>query len=112
MGTVMGAFLVSGLLHVAGLWGMGRGTEFWSVAGYFLMMGVGIILERLWWQVTGRKVGGTKGNVWAFGWVVVWGNLVVDAWARKGLMGSVFFKQGGRPVNVVLRLLGLEEYVI
>ena len=56
-------------------------------------------------------MGGIKGNMWAFGWVVVWGNFVVDAWARKGLMGSVFFTEGVRPVNVALRLLGLGEYV-
>ncbi|KAJ2913634.1 hypothetical protein MD484_g6774, partial [Candolleomyces efflorescens] len=104
VGSVMGAFLVSGLLHVAGLWGMGRGTEFWSVAGYFLMMGVGVVLEGVWKAVTGKRVGGVLGNVWAFGWVVVWGNWMVDAWARKGLMGSMFFGEGSRPVDLVFAL--------
>lgn len=71
----MGAFLISGLLHVAGLWGMGRGTEFWSVAEYFLMMGVGIILEGFYRNVTGVRVGGLPATLWTLVWVVVWGNL-------------------------------------
>jgi len=99
LGTVMGAFLISGLFHVAGLWGMGRGTEFWTIAGYFLVMGVGIILERLWKKATGHRVGGVIGNVWVLAWVIGWGNMLVDAWARKGLVGSVFFTQDTRPMN-------------
>ena len=49
-------------------------------------------------------MGGIKGNMWAFGWVVVWGNWMVDAWARKGLMGSMFFGEGSRPVDLVFAL--------
>jgi len=105
MGTVMGAFLISGILHVTGLWGMGRGTEFWTVAGYFLVNGVGLILERLWKQLTGRRVQGVWGNVWTMIWVVGWGVFLVDAWARKGLVGSVFFTQDTRPMNIVIRHL-------
>ncbi|KAF5326086.1 hypothetical protein D9611_000117 [Ephemerocybe angulata] len=105
MGTVLGAFLISGLLHVAGLWGMGRGTEFWTVAGYFLMMGVGIVLERVWRNATGHKVGGALGWVWTMLWVVCWGNFMVDAWARKGLIGSVFFPDESRPMYRIERIV-------
>jgi len=105
LGTVMGAFFISGILHVAGLWGMGRGTEFWAVGGYFLMMGVGVILERVWKQMTGYRVKGWIGRVWTLFWVGFWGIFLVDAWAAKGLIGSVFFAEKYRPMNHIARLV-------
>lgn len=105
---VMGAFSVSGFLHYAGLWGMGRGTEFYA-AGFFLMMGVGIILERVYQCATGRKVGQWMGWMWTGAWVVGWGHILVDAWARRGLIDSVFLPEGWRPgkwvVDKVLELI-------
>ncbi|QRV81937.1 membrane bound O-acyl transferase family protein [Ceratobasidium sp. AG-Ba] len=47
IGYVMGAFLVSGLVHDLGMWGMGQGTDFRRVTGYFLIQGVGVIVERV-----------------------------------------------------------------
>lgn len=114
MGTVLGAFIISGLLHVAGLWGMGRGTELWGAGGYFLMMGVGVIIERGWagamTKTTGRRVRvrGWIGWVWTMAWVVFWGNWLVDSWARKGLVGSAFFPEGQRPVQTLGGLMGLK----
>ncbi|CEL63248.1 TRI7-like toxin biosynthesis protein [Rhizoctonia solani AG-1 IB] len=47
VGGVMGVFLVSGLLHDFGMWGMGQGMDFRRVTGYFLIQGVGLIIENL-----------------------------------------------------------------
>ncbi|TFK28200.1 hypothetical protein FA15DRAFT_634495 [Coprinopsis marcescibilis] len=101
-GIVAGAFLVSAVLHVFGLWGMGRGTEFWSVGGFFLLMGFGIVLEHVYKAATGKRVGGYAGHMWTIIWVVGWGNLLIDAWFRKGLAGSVFFPAGWRPTEIIL----------
>jgi hypothetical protein len=96
------AFFLSSLLHVAGLWGMGRGTGFFSVTTFFLMNGVGIILERTWARVTGYKVGGPLGWVWTLIWLVGWGNLLVDVWTRTGIIASFSHPDGMRPMDLIL----------
>ncbi|CAE6438225.1 unnamed protein product [Rhizoctonia solani] len=45
IGGVMGVFLMSGLLHDFGMWGMGQGMDFRRVTGYFLVQGIGLIVE-------------------------------------------------------------------
>lgn len=86
----MGAFFWSGLLHDWGMWGMGHGTEFSHVGGFFLMMGVGCIMEALFKMATGVKVDGWVGWVWTMSWMVGWGIPMLDAWARRGLVASKF----------------------
>jgi hypothetical protein len=85
---VLGAFCLSGILHDWGMWAMGRGSYFGSVGGFFLMMSFGCILEDLFRRVSGRKVQGWWGWLWTMTWMVGWGNWLVDAWARTGLLGS------------------------
>jgi len=93
----MGAFAVSGVLHDLGMWGLGRGTEFSTVGGFFLFMGVGAALERGFKQVTGRRVGGIWGWAWTMVWTIGWGTLMLDAWARRGMIAADFFPDGLRP---------------
>ncbi|KAG8680924.1 hypothetical protein FRC09_017872, partial [Ceratobasidium sp. 395] len=45
IGSVLGVFLMSGLLHDFGMWGMGQGMDFRRVTGYFLIQGAGLIIE-------------------------------------------------------------------
>jgi len=109
VGAVFGAFLVSGILHSVGLWGMGRGTDPIRVIGFFLMMAVGIVLESLFKHFTNRKVGGIVGWMWSAFWIIGWGNLLVEAWLRKGLPSSVFLPDQWRPS---LRLLALAKAML
>jgi len=69
------------------MWAMGRGSDFKNVGGFFLMMGVGCILEALFNKASGAKVHGWFGWLWTTVWIVGWGNFLVDAWARRGLLG-------------------------
>ena len=62
-GALVGAFAVSGMMYDLGMWGLGQGTEFRSVGGFFVLMGVGA-LEHGLKEVTGRRVGGLLGWVW------------------------------------------------
>jgi len=101
VGGVMGAFIWSAILHDLGLWGMGKGTEFWSVGLFFLMNGVGCIIEALFQNATGLKVGGWAGWLWTMGWLAGWGNLMVDAFARRGLLGSKFVPEGYMPSQIL-----------
>ena len=105
IGKVMGAFLVSGLLHNMGLWGMGRGTDFWNVGGFFLMMGVGILLEEVWKKVWGTKVGGWAGWAWTMVWTLGWSNILIDAWLQRGLAGGIFFPPSRRPSKLMVEFI-------
>ncbi|KAH9997355.1 hypothetical protein BJV77DRAFT_1059170 [Russula vinacea] len=80
-GALVGAFAVSGVMHDVGMWGLGRGTEFRTVFR----------------RVTGRRVGGLWGWAWTMVWTVGWGSLMIDAWARRGMIASDFFPYGLRP---------------
>lgn len=85
-GAVLGAFAVSEALHDLGMWGLGGDVPF---TGFFLMMGVGMLLEEAWARTMGVKVGGWAGRVWTMAWVVGWGTLLVDAWLRRGVIGEI-----------------------
>ena len=100
-GGVIGAFLTSGIIHDFGLWGMGRGSDFQRVGGFFLMMGAGVILEHGWKTATGHRVGGFAGWVWTIGWTLFWAHMLVDAWALRGLVGSQFMPDKWRPSTMV-----------
>ncbi|KAF8638250.1 hypothetical protein AX17_002272 [Amanita inopinata Kibby_2008] len=104
---VLGAFLVSSMLHDFGLWGMGKGTDFMPIYTFFMMMGVGIVLEYVWKDVTGYRVGGVLGKAWLAVWLVGWSNFLIDAYCRKGLIASVFFPDGYRPTQILQRLIRL-----
>ena len=104
IGRVLGAFFVSGLLHAFGLWGLGQGGEFLKVIGFFMIMALGILLENSWKFFTGSRVDGFFGRVWTFVWLVGWGNILVDAWTTKGLIGSIFFPDRFRPSTYILSM--------
>lgn len=103
-GGVLGAFLVSGVLHYVGLWGMGRGSDM-RLIFHFLLMGVGVVLEGLWRRVSGKRVHGWLGRIFAWTWTLTVGHLMADPWCRAGLMGSVFIPQAARPSVSLHRLV-------
>ncbi|KAI0267189.1 hypothetical protein BGY98DRAFT_1084902 [Russula aff. rugulosa BPL654] len=104
-GAVVGAFAVSGVLHNLGMWGLGRGTEFSTIGGFFLLMGVGATLEYGFKQATGRRVGGLWGWAWTMVWTISWGTLMIDAWARRGMIAADFFPDRLRPGKLLVNAL-------
>ncbi|KAH9958220.1 hypothetical protein BC827DRAFT_1136615 [Russula dissimulans] len=96
-GALFGAFAVSAVVHDFGIWGLGRGSEFRTAGGFFILMGVGAALEHGFKGLTGRRVCGLWGWAWTMAWTLGWGTLMVDAWARRGLIACDFFPDGLRP---------------
>lgn len=89
-GAVMGAFILSSIFHDWSMYGLGRGTEFRTVGMFFVMMGVGVLMEGVWENWLGMgKVRGWKGWAWTMVWTVGWGMGLVDAWVRKGLVTTL-----------------------
>jgi hypothetical protein len=61
LGGLLGAFLVPGIVHDIELRSLGQGSSV-GIIGFWVMNGVGVVLERIWTKTTGRRV--------APGWVV------------------------------------------
>ncbi|KAF4614240.1 hypothetical protein D9613_007731 [Agrocybe pediades] len=97
IGAVFGTFFASGVFHAIGLWGMGRGTDFVRITGFFLMMAVGITLEFAFKYVMGRRVGGILGWIWSALWIIGWGNMLVEAWLSRGMAGTILLPDRWRP---------------
>ena len=76
--------MVSGVVHDIKLRAIGRGGNSVAIIGFWVMNGVGVVLERIWTKTTGRRVGGVRGWTWTFGWLSLWGILVADEWAKVG----------------------------
>jgi Membrane bound O-acyl transferase family len=107
-GAVMGAFALSAVLHHIVLWSVGNGTEFVTAGGFFLLMGVGVIMEGAFTKATGSKVRGWLGWSWMMIWTTLWGTLMIDGWARHGLVATDYFPNGPRPGKpIVDALLGM-----
>ncbi|KAH9974849.1 hypothetical protein BJV74DRAFT_953746 [Russula compacta] len=96
-GALVGAFTMSAVVHDLGMWGVGRGTEFSTAGGFFVLMGVGAALEHAFARATGRSVGGVWGWAWTMAWTLAWGTLIMDAWARRGMIACDLFPDGMRP---------------
>ncbi|KAI6151258.1 hypothetical protein BKA82DRAFT_1005759, partial [Pisolithus tinctorius] len=88
VGYVVGSFLASGILHGVVAAMLKQSVEWWTMLFSFGMMAVGVVVEHVFTQVTGRRVDGWIGRVWTMAWLLMWGNLIVDGFARAGLFVS------------------------
>jgi hypothetical protein len=101
-GAVMGAFAVSAFLHHLGLWAVGNGTEFASAGGFFLLMGIGVVMEGAFTRATGLRVQGWLGWAWTTVWMIMGGTFMIDGWARHGVLATDFLPNGFRPGKAVV----------
>ncbi|KAI0302801.1 hypothetical protein B0F90DRAFT_1627170 [Multifurca ochricompacta] len=107
-GALMGAFVVSGYMHYIGIWGLGRGTDFFTAGAFFPIMGVGTVVEWGLKKATGLRVGGLLGWTWTMVWTISWGTLMLDGWARRGVIACDFFPYGMRPGKMIVdAIIGL-----
>ncbi|KAG1741536.1 uncharacterized protein EDB91DRAFT_1130985 [Suillus paluster] len=110
IGGVIGAFLASGFFHHLALLAIDPSSEMWRMLLPFGMMGTGVILEH---AVAGNKTGGWMGWMWTMCWLVLWGNVMVDGWARAGMLGGSSFLDSVTPVRQPIERLvrTFDEYL-
>lgn len=68
-----------------------------------MTMGLGVLIEGYWRQVTGRKVGGFLGWLWTATWMLVCGNILVDGWMKTGLGGGETLPPFAQPVRLFIK---------
>ena len=106
VGFIFGSFLASGIFHNVIVRMHNDSVEMWCMLFSFGMMGVGIVLEDVFASLTGRRVGGWKGWLWTMAWLLVWGSLIVDGFARGGMFASSSMLDSASPARAVV-----ERYV-
>ncbi|CDO70746.1 hypothetical protein BN946_scf184798.g61 [Trametes cinnabarina] len=74
IGMVFGCFLASGLFHEFGLIAAGKELDM-RVVVFFLLQAVGILLEKAFSALTGRKVGGWPGFLWTAVFILGFGQI-------------------------------------
>ncbi|KAG8913525.1 hypothetical protein FRC01_004498, partial [Tulasnella sp. 417] len=85
-GMMLGAFAASGLYHNLMLIGDGQPGYDLPTNSFFLLQAVGLVIERLFRQITGRKVGGWIGNLWVAGFIVTTIQPMAKAWLERGYL--------------------------
>ena len=106
-GYICGAFLASGIFHHVVVLVLNGSVEMWCMFLSFGMMAVGIVLEDVFAALTGRTVGGWIGRLWVMVWMLVWGNLMVDGFARAGMFACSDVFGSASPARVFV-----EHYVL
>jgi len=105
-GYIFGAFLASGIFHNVVVIMLNGNVEMWCMLLSFGMLAAGIILEDVFTSFTGYRVGGWKGWLWTMAWLVMWGSLMVDGFARAGMFASSNALDSASPARAVV-----EHYV-
>ncbi|KAG8913645.1 hypothetical protein FRC01_004445 [Tulasnella sp. 417] len=85
-GMMLGAFAASGLYHNLMLIGDGQPGYDLPTNSFFLLQAVGLVIERLFRQITGRKVGGWIGNLWVAAFIVTTIQPMAKAWLERGYL--------------------------
>ncbi|KAI6123906.1 membrane bound O-acyl transferase family-domain-containing protein [Pisolithus croceorrhizus] len=106
VGYMLGSFLGSGIFHNVVVVMLNQNVEWWCMLLSFGMMAVGIILEEMFTRVTGREVSGWLGRAWMMAWLLLWGSIIIDGFARAGMLASTNVLDTACPVR------GIPEYYV
>ena len=109
-GTVLGAFLASAVLHDVVLVCLDGKTGIWWMLIGFGMMAPGVLAERAFQRLTGKRVGGVVGWVWTMAWLSLWGSAIFEGYARAAGIGdpSIVDSALGARVRILVESLGVD----
>jgi len=107
---ILTIFLASALFHIIIYYPMTKQLIISPYLIFYLSQGIGCILERAFYKVTGRKVGGWWGRVWMWVWVMGTGSGMVEEYYRigwVGMMRGTLVLNGLSPAEGLGRWLGI-----
>jgi len=113
VGRVAGTFLASAVVHeVAALpFGTPIGVARYGIGGFFIMSGVGVLLELAWIRLTGRRVAGFAGWIWTWTWMILTANWLLDSWCQRGMVYMKATPDERRPAYWIWHnILGFERH--
>jgi hypothetical protein len=82
-------FLISGILHDLGSIPHCGYVSPLRVTGFFLLQFVGILIERIFGRTYKCHVKGVWGFLWSWTWLLLTGQLIVEEWYKRGVIGDV-----------------------
>ncbi|WAQ81368.1 hypothetical protein PtA15_1A709 [Puccinia triticina] len=80
---IFGAFAVSAIMHELGIWCAGPFDRRLRTSVFFLSQALAMGLENGFKSLSGRRVGGPLGRVWAFAWLIFFGAPMIAAWMES-----------------------------
>ncbi|KAI0637125.1 hypothetical protein C8Q77DRAFT_548612 [Trametes polyzona] len=86
VGMLFGTFLASGLFHELGFHLGGAPFDI-KVLIFFVAQAVGILAEKTYRTITGRRVGGWMGTLWGSMFLLGLGQICTDSWVARGAAG-------------------------
>jgi len=101
VGTVFGVFLASGMYHDITFYTTGKGFDH-SITLFFVLQAFGVVLEKVWKDVTGYRVRGWGGRFVVYFSIMVVAQPCVNAWHVRGLGGSPVIPPMLSPTRVLL----------
>lgn len=72
---------------------------------FFVIQALGLIIERLFRQITGRKVGGIWGNMWVFAFMLTTVQPMAEVWIDRGYLETSPVPAGWSVAEGILRRL-------
>ncbi|THH28902.1 hypothetical protein EUX98_g5281 [Antrodiella citrinella] len=100
-GMVIGSFFASALYHELGMYLIDRPFDYRAVL-FFLLNGVGVVFEWVFYKLSGRRVSGIIGRIWAWVFVLGFGQMLIDSWFVRGLGGSQVLPLESSPTRMFL----------
>ncbi|KAK7044787.1 hypothetical protein R3P38DRAFT_2690550 [Favolaschia claudopus] len=104
LGMLLGTFVASGLFHECSIYTLGRGLDH-TVTVFFASQGLLLIGERVWRQVTGKRVGGTIGRLWVYFVMFICAQPMTNAWHVRGLGGAMVIPPLISPTRIIVDLV-------
>jgi len=101
-GVVLGAFLASAVLHDMYMTAIDSKSKGWGVFTAFWMMAPGVLAERAFYRLTGKRVRGVVGWIWTMAWLLTWNSLMLDGFARAMLIGDSIPFHGVVPFHALV----------
>lgn len=101
------AFCYSCVAHVLGELNMSPVPTPWKIGSFFLLNGVGCLLEGMFTMFTGRKVRGPCGRIWFLIALFTTSRLACEAWLDAGMAGCTLLPHRGPGEYIAPRILSL-----
>lgn len=102
IGLVLGTFTASGLFHGLSIYTMGKGGTDHTATVFFASQGVFVLLERVWKKVTGMRVDGIWGRIWAYSVVLFGIQYCMDGWTTRGLASGLIIPLSLSPTRLII----------